>query len=107
MNSTLTPNDRQPVPMNGQPITMFEVVEHETAGYRAWSNAMGDFLASQMDRLAQLIRWTSASNPAEFDDRMEIYERELRDRLFDRGYHQGLEAGRRERGVGTCNPDRD
>ncbi len=70
-------------------------------------NRNGDFLAAQMERLAKLIRWTSASNPIDFDDRIEIYERDLRERLFEQGYHDGLEVGRRECQCGRCFHDLD
>ena len=95
------------LPVNGQPRTLIEIVDHEALGYRAWSTPEGDFLARQMERLAQLIVWTSASNPVDFEDRMEVYDRELRDRHFEMGYHEGLEAGRRECRCGTCFKDRD
>ena len=107
MNAIARPTAPKLVPMNGQPVTMLEIVEHKAEGYRAWGNEMGDFLAQQMKRLAQLIVWTSASNPVDFEDRMEVYDRELRDRHFEMGYHEGLEAGRRECRCGTCFKDRD
>ena len=47
---------------------------------------------SQMDRLAQLIAWTSASNPADFVDRLEVWDGEIRQQWEDRGYKAGLEA---------------
>ena len=94
MNATATKRVHE-APANGQPISLVEIVEHEALGYRAWGTPEGDFLARQMDRLSQLIRWTEASNPDDFDDRMELYDRELRDRHYDQGYHDGLEEGRR------------
>ena len=48
---------------NGQPRTLAEVVDHEAMGYRAWGTPTGDFLARQMERLAQLVRWTGADDP--------------------------------------------
>jgi hypothetical protein len=84
------------VPGNGQPMTLAEVVDHEAMGYRAWGNPAGDFLARQMERLAQLIRWTGAATPEEHEERMEVWDEEVREQWFDRGYHEGCEAGRRE-----------
>lgn len=86
------------VPANGQPTTFLEVVEHEAMGFRAWGTPVGDFLSDQLGRVAQLIRWTGARTPADHEDRLETYETELRARDYDRGYLDGLEAGRRE----TC-----
>lgn len=81
---------------NGQPTTFLDIVEHEALGYKAWGTPVGGFLSDQLGRIAQLIRWTGAHGPQEHEDRMETYDRELRDRYYDRGYHDGLEAGRRE-----------
>ncbi len=39
-----------------------------------------EWLGRKIGELAQLVRWTGASSPAEHDDRMETYERELRER---------------------------
>ncbi len=84
------------VPSNGQPTRFLEVVEHEAMGYRAWGTPTGRFLAEQMSRIAQLIRWTGATTPEDHEDRMEIYDRELRDRFYEQGYQDGQEDGRRE-----------
>ena len=86
MNTTaMTANGRAQesprlVPANGQPMTLVEIVEHEALGYRAWGTPEGDFLARQMERLAQLIRWTGASTPEDHEDRMEVWDAEIRDR---------------------------
>jgi hypothetical protein len=85
----------QEAPANGEPSTLAETVEHEAMGYRAWGTPEGDFLAHQMERLAQLLRWTGATNPTDHEDRMETYDRELHDRYYDQGYHDGYEEGRR------------
>jgi hypothetical protein len=84
------------VPINGQPLTLAEVVDHEARAYRAWGTPAGDFLARQMERLAQLVRWTGANTPEEHEARMDVWDDEVREQWFDRGYQEGLEAGRRE-----------
>jgi hypothetical protein len=43
------------VPVNGQPTTLLELVEHEAIAYRAQGTPIGDFLASQM------VGWPSSS----------------------------------------------
>jgi hypothetical protein len=73
-------------PVTAKPTTLAELVDHEALAYRAWHSPEGDFLAEQMERLAQLIRWTGASTPREHADRMEVWEDEIRDRAFERGY---------------------
>ena len=71
-------------------MTLVEIVEHEALGYRAWGTPEGDFLARQMERVAQLIRWTGASTPEDHEDRMEVWDAEIRDRYWDMGFHEGL-----------------
>jgi hypothetical protein len=87
------------VPANGQPTTLLEIVEHEAMGYKAWGTPAGRFLADQLGRIAQLLGWSGARTPEDHEDRMELYDRELRDRHYDQGYQDGLEAGRRESGT--------
>jgi hypothetical protein len=84
------------LPANGQPAGLVEIVDHEALGYKAWGTTEGDFLARQMERLAQFIRWTGARTPEDHEDRMVLYDRELRDRYFEQGFAEGLEQGRRE-----------
>ncbi|MDE2100044.1 MAG: hypothetical protein KGL39_22510 [Patescibacteria group bacterium] len=81
---------------NGQPRTLAEAVDHEALAYRAWNTPTGDFLAEAMERLAQLIRWTGATTPQEHQDRMGIWDDDVRRQWEDRGYTAGIEAGRRE-----------
>jgi hypothetical protein len=83
-------------PANGQPRTLVEIVDHEALGYRAWKTPEGDFLAAHLEHLAQLLRWTGASTPSEHFERLEVWEAEVAERHFDRGYAEGLEAGLRE-----------
>jgi hypothetical protein len=94
-------------PDNSTPMSLAEIVDHEALGYMAWGTPEGDFLARQMQRLGQLIRWTSASNPADFEDRLEVYDRELRDRHYRMGFEDGLQTGRRECRCGQCFLDCD
>ena len=84
------------IPSNGQPLTLAEVVDHEAMAYRAWGTPAGEFLARHMERLAQLIRWTGATTPEEHEARMEVWDDEVREQWYGRGYHEGQEAGRRD-----------
>lgn len=83
---TIEPADR-----NGQPRTFVEVIDHEALGYRAWGTPAGDFLAQQMERLAQLIRWTRATTPAEYTDRIDVAEAALREHWYELGKAHGRE----------------
>src|SRR5262249_57081913 len=87
---------RQPTTANGEPMTLVETVDHEALAYRAWGTPTGEFLARQMERLAQLIRWTGATTPEDHEARMEVWDDDLRRQWEDRGYAAGHEAGRRE-----------
>jgi hypothetical protein len=83
-------------PVNGQPTTLAEFVDDEARAYRAQGTPGAALVAEHLERLAQLIRWTGATTPAEHEDRMEAWDDELRAKWFDRGYAEGIEAARRE-----------
>jgi hypothetical protein len=85
---------------NGQPLTLVEAVENEARGYRAWRTPEGDFLARQLERLAQLGRFTGASSPEEFDERLQVLEADVREHRYQIGYGDGSEDGRQE--FGRC-----
>ena len=102
MTTVITDRPRT-VPANGEPVTLAEIVEHEALAYRAWGTPAGDFLARQMERLAQLVRWTGAATPEEHEARMEVWDDGLRTQWFDRGYSEGIEAARRE--LAPCRPE--
>ena len=93
--ATMTNGHVETAPVNGMPSSLIEIVQHEAIGFRAWGTPEGDFLASQMDRLAQLIRWTGTTTPDAHQSRMEVWDAEIAERHFDRGYTEGYEAGRR------------
>jgi hypothetical protein len=67
--------------------------------YLAWNDEFGAFIAEHLERLAQLVRWTGATTPADHNDRMEVWDDEISTRHYDRGYEDGLEAARREYGL--------
>jgi hypothetical protein len=79
------------------PSSLAERIDHEALAYHSEGTPEGEFLARQMERLAQLIRWTGATTPEDHDDRMEIWEEEIR----QQHYRQGLHAGR-IRGIEEC-----
>ena len=87
--------EAQPSP-NGRPTTLAELVDREALAYRARETPEGGFLARQMERLAQLIRWTGATTPEDHEDRMQVWEDDLRQQWEDRGYQAGYGQGRRE-----------
>jgi hypothetical protein len=78
------------------PLPLAAVVHQEATKYRALGTPAGAFFARQMERLAQLLRWTGATRPEDHEARMEVWDEEIRQQWFDRGYHEGYEAGRRD-----------
>ena len=87
------------VPPNGQPATLAETIDHEALAYRAWKTPTGDFLASKLEDLAQLVRWTGAATPAEHVDRLDVWDAEIAEQHFDRGYSEGFAAAQRQHGL--------
>jgi hypothetical protein len=84
------------IAVTAAPRTLAELVDHEALAYRAWGTPEGDFLARQMERLSQLVRWTGAITPEDHEARMEVWDEDLRRQWEDRGHAAGLEQGRRE-----------
>ena len=66
--------------------------------FEAQGDDIGHFLAAYMRELAQMLRWTGATNPSDHIDRMEVWEREIRDQWYNQGHvdgsRQGQEIGR-------------
>ena len=73
--------------MNGEPRTLIEIINHEALGYRAWGTPEGEFLARQMERLAQLIRYDRGEHDPKTmrGRRLEVSDAEMRDRYGDMG----------------------
>ena len=86
---------------DGPRLTFAELVEHEAMGYRAWGNAVGEFLARQLDEIGQLIRWTHSTTPDEHESRKAAWDDEIREKWEARGF----EAGRQSCPCGQCPGD--
>ena len=77
------------------PMTLEQAVRSEADGYRAVGTPIAAFLARQLDRLAQLVRFTGAADGDEFECRLDVMEQDVREESFNRGYQEGQEAGLR------------
>ena len=97
------PHLANPVNLSTEPLTLAEIVDHEALAYREWHTPQGDFLARQMERLAQLIRFTGANDGEEHEARMDVMENDVREEAFNRGYYEGKQAARSELGMTTEN----
>lgn len=87
---------------DGLRFTFPELIDQEAMSYRAWGTPVGDFLASKMDELAQLVRWTHATTPDEHDARMAVWDAEIREQWEARGYEEGRRSACR---CGESFPD--
>jgi hypothetical protein len=87
------------VPSNGEPQSLPDLIDDEARAYRDRGDSIGRFIADHLDRLAQLVRWTGATTPDHHEERMEIYDDELRAKWFDHGFDAGLQAARDEYGL--------
>jgi hypothetical protein len=87
------------VPVNGQPVTLVEQIDHEALAYRELGDSFSQFIASHLERLAQLVLWTDAKTPEEHEGRMEVWDDEIRDKFYDRGFEDGLQTARNEYGL--------
>ena len=96
MNTATTNGTARAIPVNGEPSTLAEYVDDEARSYRCQGTPEGDFLAEQLERIAQLIAWTKATTPKEYADRLEIWDRTLADEAHQRGYSDGYDAARRD-----------
>jgi hypothetical protein len=62
-----------------------EIVLDEARAFRARQTTEGRFLARQLERLAQLIRFSGAPTPREYEDRFEVFEADLLHAEYERG----------------------
>jgi hypothetical protein len=92
------------VPANGQPVTFPEQIEHEALAFRAQGTALGAFLAEQLERIAGLARFLQAATPAEFYDRQEVEEDDLRTHWYDLGRQHEREDAQQFRTFGPAAP---
>src|SRR5207245_1565843 len=72
-----------------------ELAELQATFYRSWGNAAGEMLARAMDELALKIRMTDATTPAEFADRVDALDAEVRAGWEKIGYENGQAAAAR------------
>jgi hypothetical protein len=64
-------------------------VEAEIQRMEALAGPCARFVAAQLRRTAQLLRFTEANSPEEFDARIECNEEWIKANAFDRGWAEG------------------
>jgi hypothetical protein len=72
-------------PVDGRPTTLLEFVDDEARSYRARGTPEAAFIAEHLERLAQLIKWTGATTPAEHEARMDVWDESVREQWYERG----------------------
>ncbi len=95
MGGEVFASDVDDEPAIGDPMSLAETLDREALAYRGWNTPIGDFLADQMDRVAYLVRFTGATTPREYADRLEVLDLGIAEQHFDRGYTEGAAATRR------------
>ncbi len=86
-----------PAAIAGGAPSLADLVTAEADRLRRCESPIGGFLAGQLDRVAQLIRFTGARSPEQYQDRIEAHESDLLAREYDRGFSDG-----RSRTAGYC-----
>jgi hypothetical protein len=78
-----------PATIAGGAPSLVDLVAAEADRLRRSASPIAGFLADQLERVAQLVAFTGAQSPQAFADRIEIHERDLLAREYDRGFSDG------------------
>ena len=76
--------------------SLLTYIRSEIQRLRALDDPHAAFLRSQLERIEQLLRFTGANSPAEFDARIECNEEWVKAEAFDRGWAEGRAQASRE-----------
>lgn len=89
----VAPFDDRPHDADGPRFSFEELIDQEALGFKAWGTPVGDFLSREMEKLAQMVRWTQSTTPADHEDRMAVWDDEIRQQWEARGYEAGRSVG--------------
>ena len=78
-----------PAPIAGGAPSLADLVAAEADRLRRSASPIGGFLADQLERVAQLVRWTGATTPEEHQDRIEVWEEQAREHAYEMGRQAG------------------
>jgi hypothetical protein len=67
-------------------------VQAEAIRLRGRGGPHAAFVAAQLERVAQLIAFTGAETPEQFEDRIFANEQEVQEAAFERGYQEGRQS---------------
>jgi hypothetical protein len=72
--------------------SLLAYVEAQAREYRSLGAPSARFVAEQLERTAQVIRFTGAETPEQFEDRVFANEQAVQEQHFERGYQEGRES---------------
>jgi len=67
-------------------------VKAEAIRLRERGGSHAAFVADQLERVAQLIQFTGAETPGQYEDRVFANEQAVQEQHFERGYQEGRES---------------
>jgi hypothetical protein len=70
-------------------MSLLAYVEAQAREYRSLGAPSARFVTEQLERTAQLIRFTGAETPEQFADRVFANEESVKEAEFERGYQEG------------------
>jgi hypothetical protein len=73
-------------------IALLNHVKAEAIRLRERGGSHAAFVADQLERVAQLIVFTGAETPEQYDDRVFANEEAVAEQHFERGYQEGRES---------------
>ena len=88
--------DGASAPADHAPASLVEAIEHEARALRSIGDEVHHLMADELDRLAQLVRWTGATTAVEHRDRLLALDENRDADLAAREWHEGYRAGRRD-----------
>jgi hypothetical protein len=72
------------------------IVDQQVDFFRVWGDAIGTMIADHLEALALRIRLVDAVTPAEYADRSEALDRDVRQQWQTIGYEEGRSAAAAE-----------
>jgi hypothetical protein len=73
-------------------MSLLHHVRDEILRLRAQESRSGNFMADQLERVAQVIVFTGAETPEQYVDRVFANEQAVQEQHFERGYQEGRES---------------
>jgi hypothetical protein len=72
--------------------SLLAYVKAQAREYRSLGAPSARFVAEQLERTAQVIRFTGAETPEQYADRVFANEQAVQEQHFERGYQEGRES---------------